>query len=103
MRRGKNRMVTKASKVAGSGHDRIVSLVQQRMKLAGGQGRHDGRPLERVDREIEILVTDYYGLSPDQRVRISECLKMSGDNIRIIREMFPTEQPLLMSNESDDA
>ena len=49
--------------------------------------RHD------LDLEIEQLVMEAYGLSSDQRQRITRVLR-SAQRLRVIREMFPDDDAL---------
>lgn len=76
-------------------HDTVVNLVQARMSLAAKeQERGPSKEALDADLEIERNVMDYYGLTPDQRLRISERLRPS-QNIRIIRELYPPPNQLL--------
>jgi type I restriction-modification system DNA methylase subunit len=73
-------------------HDDLVLLVQRRAqhRRAGEDGQVSGEALE-AELEIESIVMDIFGLAPDERVRINDRLRASGSNIRIIREMFPSD------------
>ena len=64
-------------------HDQIADLGRRRMGLLAADA-HD------LDLEIENLVMEAYGLSPEQRQRIMRTLR-SVQRLRVIREMFPDE------------
>lgn len=52
-------------------HDRLVELVSRAMQVAAAPGRSDGQ-FDRVDREIDRLVCELYGLTPAEFDRFDE-------------------------------
>jgi type I restriction-modification system DNA methylase subunit len=72
-------------------HDRIVELVKERMRLAElDEDRGISSDALSIDEEIETLVMDVFGLTPDQRARINKRLQPA-QNIRIVRELYPAK------------
>lgn len=86
------------SKAGRERHDRIAQLVRQRMNLADPTVEDITDSELTTDEEIERLVMDLYGLSPDERARINTRLRPD-DNVRIIRELYPRSEDLAAESE----
>ena len=65
----------------------LHDLIAEKARLRMGLNLNDAHD---VDLDLEQLVWDAYGLSREQRQRIMRTLR-SVQRLRVIREMFPTE------------